>query len=151
MSRRSIRRARETSWSAASSATLPISLKYMRMGSLLAVLIEVESRSLAFIAVAAGQRPIAFDDVDAEVVEEQEDVVDLIGREIDVLQCVADVFGVQVALTAALDEQPAHFVDGCFCRFGRAIGCGQINHRLVSKCRSRDGASCGIPPGSVGR
>ena len=45
------------------------------------------------LGAVAGTRLVALDDVDAQVVEEEEDVVDLIGREIDVLQRVVDVVG----------------------------------------------------------
>ena len=67
------------------------------------------------------QRLVALDDVDAEVVEEQEDVVDLVGREIDVLQHVGDVVAVQVALLAALGDELLDLFDGELGAFHRLV------------------------------
>ena len=64
MSRRSMRLASETSCSAVSSGTLPISLRYMRTGSLLALFTErssagMTSGSTASSATGSGSRPSA--------------------------------------------------------------------------------------------
>ncbi len=72
-------------------------------------------------APSPDERLVAFDDVDAEVVEEQEDVVDLIGRQIDVLQRVRDVVAVQVALLAALGDELLDLVDGELGAFHRLV------------------------------
>jgi hypothetical protein len=58
------------------------------------------------------RRLVALEDVDPEVVEEDEDVVDLVGRQIDVLQRVVHVVGVQVALLAPLGHEVSHLFDG---------------------------------------
>ena len=117
MSWRSMRLASDTSSSAVSSGTLPISLRYMRTGSLVGVLTERSSLGMTSSSGSASARPaggclVALDDVDAEVVEEDEDVVDLVGRQIDVLQHVVDVVGVQVALLAALGDELVDLLDG---------------------------------------
>ena len=128
MSRRSMRLARETSSAAVSSGTLPISLRYMRTGSLVGVLIERSSAGAASSpSLASAGGLVAFDDVDALVGEEQEDVVDLIGRQVDVLQHVSNVLAGQVALFAALGEQFAHLVDHRLGWLRRPIGRGRIN------------------------
>ena len=49
--------------------------------------------------------------------KEEEDVVDLIGREIDVLQRVGDMLAVQVALFAALGDQLPDLFDVQLRRF----------------------------------
>ncbi len=96
---------------------MPISLRYMRTGSLVGGLDrQVELGDDLFfglgLGAVAGQRLVAFDDVDAQVVEQQEDVVDLVGGEVDVLQRVGDVLAVQVALFAALGDELLDLVDG---------------------------------------
>ena len=119
-----MRLASETSSSAVSSGTLPISLRYMRTGSLVGVLTERSSLGMTSSSALASwpscaRRLVALEDVDAEVVEEDEDVVDLVGRQVDVLQGVVHVVGVQVALLAALVDQLAHLFDGQLGRVGR--------------------------------
>ena len=79
-------------------------------------------RRLGLPAVGAW-RLIAFDHLDAEVAQEEEDVVDLLGRELDVLQRVVHVLGVQVALLAALGDQLAHFLDVELGWFARLAFC----------------------------
>ncbi len=121
MSPRSMRLARETSCSAVSSGTLPISRRYMRTGSLLAVLMERSSLGAALalgllvaragLAGACVVHAVGPDHVDAEVVEGHVDVVDLLGREVDVGEDLEDVLGGEVALLLALVEQHADFLD----------------------------------------
>lgn len=74
-------------------------------------------------------RLVPLNDVDAKVVEEKDDVVDLLGVQLDVPQRVGDVLGGQVAPLTALGEQFADLIDGWFCRFRRPVGCVRIDHR----------------------
>ena len=125
MSRRSMRLASETSSSAVSSGTLPISLRYMRTGSLVGVLTERSSLGMTSSSgLAPGRRrrhALALEDVDAEVGEEVVDAVDLVGRELDVLQRVGDVVAREVALLAALVDEHADLLDAQLGRLGRLV------------------------------
>ncbi len=115
MSPRSMRLASDTSCSAVSSGTLPISRRYMRTGSLLAVLME--RSSLGTSPSASGSwspvpawralvvHAVGPDHVDAEVVEGDVDVVDLLGRQVDVREDLEDVLGGEVPLLLALVEK----------------------------------------------
>ena len=152
MSLRSMRLASETSSSAVSSETLPISLKYMRTESLVVVLIErsslgMTSSSGLFSTTSSTQSDLALDDVDAQVGEQVVDVVDLVGGQIDVLQGVGDVVGGEIALLATLLEQRADlFVRARPARMSAAVFRG-IDHsgfrpssdvarmKLVTDCR----------------
>ena len=78
----------------------------------LGVLIDRSSVGVEFSGSGSGasvrarrRRFVAFDDVDAELVEQDEDVVDLLGGQFDVLQPVVDVFGGQKALFAAFGRR----------------------------------------------
>ena len=55
---------------------------------------------------------VSLDDLDAEVMEEDEERVDLVRGEVDLLQHVVDVFGGQVAVLAALGEELVYLLDG---------------------------------------
>ena len=74
---------------------------------------------------------VAFEDIDAEVVEEDQDVVDLLGVKVDVPQHVAHVFGVQVALLAALDDEVADLFDVQLGHFARPTLIHQFTHCLI--------------------
>ena len=56
-------------------------------------------------------RLVALDHIDADIVQEQQEVVELIGVELDVLQHVVDVVDVQVALLATFNHQGVDFFD----------------------------------------
>ncbi len=80
MSRRSMRLASETSSSAVSSGTLPISRKYMRTGSLVVDFTERSSlggASSSTTGSGLGGDALALDDVDAEVGEDAVDLLEL--------------------------------------------------------------------------
>ena len=111
---RSMRRASETSCSAVSSETLPISRKYMRTGSLLGDLTERSSLAPGSSSVAGsalGRRAASpLDDVDVEVGEDGVDLLDLLGREFEIVQRRCDVGAVEVAVRLALVDERADLV-----------------------------------------
>ena len=90
MSPRSMRLASDTSSAAVSSGTLPISVRYMRTGSVLGVLIDRSSAGASSSPAASGASAagglVAFEELDALIGEQHEDVLELVGRKLDVLQ-----------------------------------------------------------------
>ena len=114
MSRRSMRLASETSSTAVSRGTLPISRKYMRTGSLLGDLHrEVELGGSLVVAIArlgGSGRGIALDDLDAQVGQGEEQLVELLDGELDVAQRGRDVGAAEVALLVALFDEPTDLV-----------------------------------------
>ncbi len=94
--------------------------------------------------VVAVQRLVALDDVDAQVVEEYEHVVDLLSGQLNVLQQVVDVPGVQVALLAALGHEVPHLCDVQLGRFTCLALFYHVTHCLCpTPCRE----SGGLAPG----
>ena len=68
------------------------------------------------------------DDLDAELVEGDEDGVDLLGSKIDLLQHFVEVIGEKVTLLAPLREELLDLLDGQLARIVGAAGDWQVGH-----------------------
>ena len=99
------------------------------------------------IGGGAGRDAFALEDVDAVVGEDVVDVVDLVERELDVLQRIGDVLARQVALLETLiDEQPRP--RRWTSRRARSFCCGLLRNRSSASSPSLGRAP--RPPGSCG-
>ena len=107
----SIRLARETSCSAVSSGTLPISLRYIRTGSLVTGCTERSSSAAALVAVFPWASSSSISSLISSVREQHEDAVDLVGCELDGLELLDYLIGRKAAALLAPGGELAHFVN----------------------------------------
>ena len=139
--------ARSTSSAAVSSGTRPISLRYIRTGSLVGVF-SASASSSACRAGAAPPRPrrlAGLDDLDTLRGEQPEDGVHRLGRQLGGQQGGADLFGGEEAGLLTLRDEVLDLVG---LRFSRQGGGG---HDGVRHLLSRTAAGQCAPAPATGR